>query len=389
MSPRRKKTGHESFQRGFAGGLKARDLPGLWRTDWRRAYGIITRDHPEDEEPRGRLRRWWFRAKNLFLEFTRRLSPPRRVLFAICLVLALLGLQTDRVEVAAGEIEIWDHPILLFFSVLGLVFLLVLELADRIQVRDELEVARQLQHDLLPHRAPEVPGYEFAFSYRSANTVGGDYYEFLHLPDGRLAMAIGDASGHGIAAAMLMAVSGTTLRLAVDTDPSPVAVAGMLNRALVRTGGRRAFLTLFYALLEPASGRFDYVCAGHPFPLLRRGDGQLVKLGSGSFPLGLRPGLELTPGRDRIQPGDLLLLYTDGIPEAIGEEGEAFGFERLQSALLAGGGPRQVHDRIVALVDHFEDRDEHDDDRSLVVVARLGNAGNRTSPPAAKTGPAL
>ena len=357
--------------RDYAGGVRPRELPGLWRRDWKRAYGIITRDHPEDEEPRGWFRRWWYRSKTLFAEFTSRLSPPRRLLFAICLVLAVLGLQTDQVDVEAGTIETWEHPILIFFSVVGLVFLLVLELADRVQVRDELEVARQLQRDLLPRVAPAVEGYRFAFSYRSANTVGGDYYEFLPLADGRLALAVGDASGHGIAAAMLMAISNATLRLAVDTDPSPLKVAEMMNRALTGTGGPRAFLTLFYALLEPRTGIFDYVCAGHPFPLLRRQEGRILKLGSGSFPLGLRPRLELRERRAEIRSGDLLLLYTDGIPEAVNEAGEAFGFDRLQRSLEAGGSPREVHDRIVAEVDRFEDRGEHDDDRSLVVIARL------------------
>ncbi len=376
MSPR-PKDGRKSGKlrtsiRNYAGGVKPRELPGLWRRDWKRAYGIITRDHPDEEEPRGRFRRWWYRSKTLFVEFTSRLSPPRRLLFAICLVLAVVGLQTDNVQVGEETIETWEHPILIFFSVVGLVFLLVLELADRVLVRDELEVARQLQHDLLPSEAPRIEGYRFAFSYRSANTVGGDYYEFLPLADGRLALAVGDASGHGIAAAMLMAISNATLRLAVDTDPSPLAVAGMMNRALLGTGGPRAFLTLFYALLEPASGAFDYVCAGHPFPLLRRRRGdETLKLGSGSFPLGLRPRLDLQQGRTEIRPGDLLLLYTDGIPEAINEAGEAFGFDRLQRSLETGGSAGEVHDRIVAEVDRFEDRQEHDDDRSLVVITRL------------------
>ena len=129
-------------------------------------------------------------------------------------------------------------------------------------------------------------------------------------------------------------------------------------------------MTLFYGLLDPASGRFDYVCAGHPYPLLRRQGGEIVKLGSGSFPLGLRPRLELTAADDEFLPGDLLLLYTDGIPEALDEQGEAFGFDRLQSSLQHGGPPQEVHDRIVAEVERFEDRGEHDDDRSLVVIAR-------------------
>jgi hypothetical protein len=365
-----------SAVRRYTGGLRPRELPGIWRRDWQRAYGIITRDHADEVEPKGWLRRWWYRSKILFLEFSYRLSPPRRVLFAICLLLAVLGLQTDNVEVNGQSIETWEHPILLFFSVLGLVFLLILELADRIQVRDELEVARQLQRELLPREAPVVEGYRFAFSYRSANTVGGDYYEFLPLADGRLALAVGDASGHGIAAAMLMAISNATLKLAVDTDPSPLAVAAMMNRALVGSGGPRAFLTLFYALLEPAGGRFEYVCAGHPFPLLRRHAGEVIKLGSGSYPLGLRPRLELTAAADELRPGDLLLLYTDGIPEAINQEGEAFGFDRLQSSLARGGSPREVHDRIVEEVDRFEDRGEYDDDRSLVVIARSGHGGS-------------
>jgi sigma-B regulation protein RsbU (phosphoserine phosphatase) len=372
MAPRQPHKSFKASVRDYAGGVRPRDLPALWRRDWQRAYGIITRDHPDDEEPRGWLRRWWYRSKTLFIEFSARLSPPRRLLFAISLLLAVLGLQTENVEVGTETIRAWEHPILLFFSVLGLLFLLVLELADRIQVRDELEVARQLQRDLMPREAPAIADYRFAFSYRSANTVGGDYYEFLPLADGRLALAAGDASGHGIAAAMLMAISNATLRLAVDTDPEPLAVAAMMNRALTGTGGPRAFLTLFYALLEPASGRLDYVCAGHPFPLLRRRDGEIRKLGKGSFPLGLRPRLELAAGRDEIRPGDLLLLYTDGIPEALGEEGEAFGFERLQRCLERAGTPQEVHDRIVAEIERFENRGEHDDDQSLVVIGRSG-----------------
>ena len=163
--------------REFAGGLKARDLPGLWRRDWQRAYATLAHDHPEVDEPSGRVRYFFRKWKTFLTELAYKLSPPRRLLLAICLLLVVLGLQTQD---------------------------------------------------------------------------------------------IGDASGHGIAAAMLMAISRTTFRLAVETDPSPPAVARMMNRALVDTGGSRAFLTLFYGLLDLASGRLDFVCAGHPYSLLRR-----------------------------------------------------------------------------------------------------------------------
>jgi serine phosphatase RsbU (regulator of sigma subunit) len=368
----RSKDGFKANVRSYSEGVGLRDLPGLWRRDWRQAYAILTREHAEEEKPKGKFRRFFRGAKNLFFGLSYKLSPPRRLLFAASLILAFLGLDTDRVEVGAESIEIWTHPVLPLAAVVGLVFLLILELADRVLVRDELEVARQLQRDLLPKVAPPIEGYTFAFSYRSANTVGGDYYDFLTLADGRVALVSADASGHGIASALLMAIANATLKLAVDTDPAPVNVARMMNKALVETGGPRAFLTLFYGLLEPSTGRLEYVCAGHPFPMLRRPSGEVEKLGVGSFPVGLRPGRDFESSETSLDAGDRLLLYTDGIPEAVDEKGEAFGFERLEESLGKGGTPREIHDRILAELTEFEGEEKLRDDRSLVVIARTG-----------------
>jgi serine phosphatase RsbU (regulator of sigma subunit) len=362
--------GAKDGARGFSEGVGLRELPGLWRRDWKRAYAILTREHAKEEEPKGWFRRKWRRTRNLFFGLSYKLSPPRRLLFAICLILAFLGLDTYNVEVGGESIEIWEHPGLLVAAVIGLVFLLILELADRVLVRDELEVARQLQRDLLPKAAPAIEGYEFAFSYRSANTVGGDYYDFLQLPDGRVVLVSADASGHGMASALLMAIANTTLKLAVDVDPAPVPVARMMNRALMEVGGPRGFLTLFYGVLDPATGHIEHVCAGHPFPMVRRADGKLAKLGSGSFPVGLRQELHLQSAEASLGPGDLLLLYTDGIPEAIDENGEAFGFERLEQSFAAGGAPQDVHDRILKDLADFAGDQKLQDDRSLVVISR-------------------
>ncbi len=370
MPSKQKERDRKEGVRSYSDGVTLRELPGLWRRDWKRAYSILTREHAEEEEPRGWFRRTWRRAKNLFFGLSYKLSPPRRLLFAICLILAFLGLETDNVEVGGELIEIWTRPGLLLAAFIGLIFLLILELADRVLVRDELEVARQLQRDLLPGTAPALEGYEFAFSYHSANTVGGDYYDFLPLPGGKVALVSGDASGHGMASALLMAIANTTLKLAVDVDPAPVPVARIMNRALKDAGGPRAFLTLFYSVLDPASGHLDHVCAGHPFPMVRRADGSLAKLGTGSFPLGLRQELHLEAAEARLDPGDLLLLYTDGIPEAVDENGEAFGFERLEQSFAAGGAPQEVHDRILRDLAAFEGDRKMRDDRSLVVIAR-------------------
>jgi len=244
-----------------------------------------------------------------------------------------------------------------------------------VRVRDELEVARDLQRQLLPGVGPDLPGWAFAQSYRTANEIGGDYYDFLELPEGRLVIVAGDASGHGMAAGLLMVVAHTSLRLSADLDPRPEAAVPLLNRALASTGGRRAFLTLFYGLLEPATGRLDYVCAGHPFPLLRRLGGEIDELGTGSLPLGIRRELPIEPRSAVLGPGDLLLIHSDGLAEEVHPTtGEAFGFDRLRRLLAPGGNAREVHDRILGAFDGFLAGESQRDDISLVVVERTATA---------------
>jgi serine phosphatase RsbU (regulator of sigma subunit) len=298
------------------------------------------------------------------------------VLFALALLLALADTCAFRFSVGNGSRpELGFDVSLSFFAVLALVFLLALELVDRVRVRDELEVARDLQRQLLPGAGPDLPGWAFAQSYRTANEIGGDYYDFLELPDGRLVIVAGDASGHGMAAGLLMVVAHTSLRLSADLDPRPEAAVPLLNRALASTGGRRAFLTLFYGLLEPATGRLDYVCAGHPFPLLRRLGGELEELGTGSLPLGIRRELRIEPRSVVLGPGDLLLLYSDGLAEEVHPTtGEAFGFDRLRRLLAPGGDAREVHDRVLEAFDGFLAGESQRDDISLVVVERTATA---------------
>jgi hypothetical protein len=357
----------ERFVREYARGVEPRDIRRLVGRDAAHAYGVVTREH-EGSEPEGGFRRWLYRAKILFLGLSFRLAPARRVLFAVCIVFALLALQ----NVGASSPADGQFVIFHLLSVAGLVLLIVLELADRITVRDELDVARALQRDLLPTAAPELPGYDVEFSYRTANTIGGDYYDFIDLPDGRVAIVIGDASGHGIAAGLLMAIASSALRLAIDTDPEPAAVARFVNRALVRSGGQRAFMTLFYAVLDPGDGSMEFVGAGHPYPMIRRTDGSAIELGEGGLPLGLREGLESPTGSAVLGVGETLLCYTDGIVETLDPGGEDYGYVRLRRALELGGSAQALHDRIVAEMVAFQGEAPAHDDRSLVVVARTG-----------------
>jgi hypothetical protein len=376
----------EDFLRDYTAGVSREGFRRLMRRDAAEAYAVLTRDQPPGAEPTGGPARFFNRVRVLFLGLSYKLTPVRRLLFAGAIVAAVLnlgqcGLDLDRNGDGGVSLQLDGSPLWSTVSIGLLVFLLALELVDRVRVRDELEVARQLQRDLLPERAPEVPGWRFAHSYRTANEIGGDYYDFALLPDGRLALVSGDASGHGMAAGLLMAIANATLQTAITADPSPRAVAGQLNRTLCVTGGPRAFMTLFYGLLDPASGRLDYLCAGHPFPLLRRAAGGVEELGRGGLPLGLRPGLEIAPAATVLAQGDLLLLYTDGLPEALDPGGQAFGFERLSGLLAQGGGAAAVHDRVAAALDRHTRDATLADDVSLVAVERLAE-GQPIPPPA-------
>jgi serine phosphatase RsbU (regulator of sigma subunit) len=357
----------DRFVRSYTGGMAGSDLQRLFDQDARQAYAVVTREHDPEEEPSDGAWRFLYRARILFLSLSYRLAPPRRFLFVACVVLAAWAL----VDLVFGRDAVVAPTVLAILSVAGLIFLLLLELADRVVVRDELEVARELQRELLPEQPPDLGGYEFAFSYRTANTIGGDYYDFLELDDGRLVVVIGDASGHGIAAGLLMAVASSTLRLAFDDSDDPAAAADLINRALWRTGGPRAFMTLFCAVLDPATGALQGVSAGHPYPMIRRTDGSIEEIGSGSLPLGIRRHVDLPRSEAVIGPGEALLLYTDGIAETVNAAGEAFGFDRLRRSLENGGPGQAVHDRIVAEVDHFRGDEPVHDDRSVVVIRRM------------------
>ena len=363
----------ETFVREYTAGLSARELHRLFDRDAQNAYSVLTREHALERAPKGVLKRLFFRAKVVFLGLSYKLTPPRRLLFAAALVFALVGILnvTSQGTIHGQRVSVEFSPLWYLASIVSLLFLLALELVDRIQVRDELEVARELQAELLPRRVPDLPGYRFAHSYRTANEVGGDCYDFLALPDGRLALMVGDASGHGMAAGLVMAIANATWKTALDLDPTPERVLALLNRTLCRTRGKRTFMSVFYALLDPATGQLEYVSAGHPFPFLRRADGRVEELGEGGLPLGIREPLPYRPGRTTLAPGDLLVLYTDGLVEATDPRGaEAFGYERLQALAAGGGEPQPLHDRILAAFDTHTAGEPLLDDLTLVVVAR-------------------
>jgi len=354
--------------RELAAGVDSRGIGRLFQQEAPDALRQLVGERTPESLGRSRLRRLYFDARDVFLGLSRRLSPPRRALFVLSLFTTMLGVFD--IELSMGErILIDSSPLWFLTAVASLVLLLSLELVDRLRVRDEIEVARVLQRDLLPQQVDAPPGWRIAHHYRTAAEIGGDYYDFHGLDDGRFAFAIGDASGHGIGAGLLMTITSVSLGAALETNPSPEAVLDSVNRILCRTGGSRAFLTLFYAVLDPQKGTLEWSNAGHPYPLLRRVNGEVLELGRGSLPLGLRRKGSWESQKTELNPGDLLVLFSDGFPEARGKGGD-FGFERLRYEVQSSGSPEYLHAKLWHCLESHLGEEPLRDDATLVILGR-------------------
>ena len=230
-----------------------KDLSGLWVREWRDARAKLTAEHADEiARSKGRIRRFFRTTNAVLLGLATRLAPARRVVFAailLCLIFSIQGgSETSHVRHTGSVTKVVEHWIYfdnfwLFLALVFAVLLLAMELVDKINYRDELELARDLQSSLIPRRLPTPERWELAAYNRIANTVGGDIYDFVPLEDGRLAVLFGDASGHGMAAGLVMAVGHAAFRTQLEVDPSPKAMFATLNRILYRTGGPRAFFS--------------------------------------------------------------------------------------------------------------------------------------------------
>jgi sigma-B regulation protein RsbU (phosphoserine phosphatase) len=244
------------------------------------------------------------------------------------------------------------------------------EVAQRERLNREVEIAREVQERLFPQRLPPVAGLDYAGHCRPAFQVGGDYYDFLALPGGRLGIAIGDVSGKGIAASLMMASLQASLRSEATRGPDNLSSAlSNINRLVYEASSSNRYATFFYGQYDPATGRFDYVNAGHNPPILVQ-EGKVIRLEEGGAVIGLLDNCEYAQGSVTIRPGDCLLAFTDGISEAMNEEDEEWGEERLIEALHAYPGG-SANDLLLHLFDKattFAGTAPQHDDMTLVVV---------------------
>ena len=235
-----------------------------------------------------------------------------------------------------------------------------------------MELAAEIQRQILPKAMPEVPGYELAGWNRPARQVGGDYYDLLPAAGGRLVVTVGDVSGKGMPAALMVSVLHSALRLMLDRQELCPGLMAQLNRHVCDSSTPNKFITLLSAELDPAGHRLTYLNAGHNPGLVVGADGTLRQLPAGGLPLGLFPAAAYHPGSVDLGPGDLVCLYSDGITEATDREGEELGTGRLADLLRSHAGePLSVVVRAIdAAVSTHAQGEPQGDDQTVVLLRR-------------------
>jgi serine phosphatase RsbU (regulator of sigma subunit) len=245
------------------------------------------------------------------------------------------------------------------------------EAQERERIEQELRVARLIQQTLLPKSLPGLPGYDVAAYYRPAREVGGDFYDFLELEDGRLGLVVGDATGHGVPAALMMANTQSVLRAVAQRGGSePGRILAEVNEVLLAYIPPSMFVTCFYAILDPKSGSLRYANAGHDLPYLWNG-GDCEELRARGMPLGLMPGMSYEEKKMVLDTGEGVLFYSDGLVEAHNPEGEMFGFPRLRALIAQHAEERSLRDFLMKELHSFTGEEwEQEDDITLVTLQK-------------------
>jgi phosphoserine phosphatase RsbU/P len=349
------------FWQRVSEGRQIDDLWSQFAADARSSYGFYGRDVDWEEI---RTLPYWRQplhlAKEFFWALLLKMSPARRVLLLVALaMLVISGFRSDvNFEIVAA---------ILFL------LLLSLELADKVTMKRDLEIAREIQTWLVPSQPPEVAGANIAFATRPQNSVAGDYYDaFYPDPENRekLMVVIADVAGKSVPAALLMATLQASLRtIAPENAPLADLVARLNRYACAHSLNGMRFTTAVLAEYSTASRRLTYVNAGHNAPILRRANGAVETLETGGLPLGIRLDRQYETSSLELRPGDALIFFTDGVVEAFNESGEEFGNERWLSAIrsLPDWDASQTLQFLMKRVDEFVGATRQSDDITCLV----------------------
>ena len=351
----------QNFWRRVTEGLALSQLWSQFETEARASYRLYSRDvaakTPEGLTPRGRHLHV---VKEFFWAVFEKLSPARRVLLLAALILLMIPRSGMRYVGENGKefaIEIDLH----FWAALVLLLLLILEIADRVVMKRDLQIAREIQSWLLPGAPPQIPGLAIAYSTRPANTVAGDYYDVFPRPGKKNE----ENRGKSIPAAMLMATFQASLKTLSTAQVALPELAANMNRyACTNSQGGLRFTTAFLAEYDPVLRRLVYINAGHNNPILRRASGQIERLDVGGLPFGIMPDVTYQTGAVTLAPGDWLVIFTDGLVEAENARAEDYGEGRLMTAIDAAKSfsPAELLKRLMTELDLFVgNTPQHDD----------------------------
>jgi serine phosphatase RsbU (regulator of sigma subunit)/ketosteroid isomerase-like protein len=244
------------------------------------------------------------------------------------------------------------------------------ERRERERLEQELEVARRIQQASLPKEMPQLEDWQITPYYKPAREVGGDFYDFLDLADGRLGVVVGDATGKGVPAALMMASTRSTLRAVAQACESPGDALRRVNDPLATDIPSNMFVTCFYAILDPKSGTLSYANAGHDLPYLWHG-GDCEELRARGMPLGLMPGMSYEEKEMVLDAGETALFYSDGLVEAHDPQGDMFGFPRLRALIAEHGEQRSLGDFLLEELYSFVGEGwQQEDDITLLTLRR-------------------
>ncbi len=349
------------FWQRVSEGRQIDDLWSQFAADARSSYGFYGRD--VDWEEIHKLARWrrpLHIAKELFWALLMKMSPARRVLLLIAFVMLALSVINQQMNFTG-------------IAVMLFVLLLSLELADKVTMKRDLEIAREIQTWLVPSQPPEVASANIAFATRPQNSVAGDYYDaFYPNPEDRekLMVVIADVAGKSVPAALLMATLQASLRtIAGENAPLADLVARLNRYACAHSLNGLRFTTAVLSEYNPVSRRLTYVNAGHNAPILRHANGAVETLEVGGLPLGIRLDRDYETASMELKPGDALIFFTDGVVEAFNESGEEFGNERWLSAIrnLPDWDAQQSLQFLMTRVDEFVGTTRQSDDITCMI----------------------
>ena len=364
------------FWRRVTDGLEVSQLWSQFESEARTSYRLYSKD-VEAKTPDGLTARGHrlHVVKEFFWAVFEKLSPARRVLLLVALIMLVFPHVAFEFTGEAGKVQGVEFD-LHFWAGLLLLILLMLEIADRVVMKRDLQIAREIQTWLLPGVPPQIPGLAIAYATRPANTVAGDYYDVFPRPgrskeDNRVVLAVADVAGKSIPAAMLMATFQASLKTLSTAQVALPELASNMNRyACSNSQGGLRFTTAFLAEYDPVNRTVDYINAGHNNPILRRASGQIERLDVGGLPFGILPDAKYDSATITLAPGDWLIIFTDGLVEAENARQEDYGETRLLTAIEAGksGEPADMLKRLMAEVDLFVGNTPQHDDVTCMVL---------------------